>query len=677
MSSKKSTESERKTESEQKISNDCQICTDKYNRSTRKPIVCGQCQESICLSCCKEYIISTPNKPHCMFCKVAWNYEFLLEKIPHVWITSTFKEWEEQQYFEFEKSLLPATMDLAQERQRQRTFEKEWQKLRDKFAKISSHQHDIHNIIYQQGANMAVQVQMVRDSLKDLNQELAKMSFFEGIDLEEYTKSEVGTKKAKTAFIKPCPADGCKGFLSTKWICGICNTRVCNNCFQIKSQLETNDEKSNDLIELDEKEEKADGHVCKAEDVQTAELIKKDSKDCPGCGVSIFKIEGCFAPETEILMYDGSICRAESIQVGNKLLGDDGCERTVLRVFTGSDEMYDVHQSNGLTYRVNSKHTLALKNSTGEQVFILTEEWNSSLTSELKGWRSENETRSTIRVESVGHGRYVGFEVDGNHLFVLPDFTVVRNCNQMFCTNCKTCWNWSTRAIINGNIHNPHFFEWQQQRRDEETNNTSTMANRGCVWVMGEQVDIQELKRVIIQHNSSVHTQANIDMYMKVRNFVIAVGHIRDHYNGYGRTQLDDDIKLNEEHRVRYILGDISEPLFRANSWTNYVNNRLSRALREVVQLLWQVGHEYVNELYSDIRGMQMSENKKRLNKLEDWMTKIRKFVIFYNRTLNEVYNKYKCGRKMLIIDPLEFNWTDLQSRVVNGLNDIIFFTQQ
>lgn len=38
---------------------------------------------------------------------------------------------------------------------------------------------------------------------------------------------------------------------------------------------------------------KQDGHECKQEDIDTAELIKKDSKPCPKCNISIMKVNGC------------------------------------------------------------------------------------------------------------------------------------------------------------------------------------------------------------------------------------------------------------------------------------------------------------------------------------------------------------------------------------------------
>lgn len=80
------------------------------------------------------------------------------------------------------------------------------------------------------------------------------------------------TPKERKEFIKKCPAEGCAGFLSTQWKCGLCDTKVCSKCLEIKG---TGD------------------HECKEEDVKSAEFIKKNSKACPKCGVFIHKTSGC------------------------------------------------------------------------------------------------------------------------------------------------------------------------------------------------------------------------------------------------------------------------------------------------------------------------------------------------------------------------------------------------
>lgn len=70
---------------------------------------------------------------------------------------------------------------------------------------------------------------------------------------------------------------------------------------------------------------------------------------------------GCVDPDTEILMYDGSIKCAKEIRLHDKLMGDDATPRTVLALTEGVDHMYKVTYSNGETLVVNSEHILTFK----------------------------------------------------------------------------------------------------------------------------------------------------------------------------------------------------------------------------------------------------------------------------------------------------------------------------
>lgn len=78
---------------------------------------------------------------------------------------------------------------------------------------------------------------------------------------------------------------------------------------------------------------------------------------------------GCLAPNTEILMWDTSIKKAKDIIVGDKLVGDDGTIRNVLKTTSGVDNMYEINMINGEKYVVNSQHILTLKYSRNKVIY--------------------------------------------------------------------------------------------------------------------------------------------------------------------------------------------------------------------------------------------------------------------------------------------------------------------
>src|SRR5208337_1800833 len=73
----------------------------------------------------------------------------------------------------------------------------------------------------------------------------------------------------------------------------------------------------------------------------------------------------CFASDTPVLMYDGTVKMVQNVLVGELLMGDDSTPRRVLSLSHGFDEMFDVVPVKGDSYRVNSRHILSLKFTKG------------------------------------------------------------------------------------------------------------------------------------------------------------------------------------------------------------------------------------------------------------------------------------------------------------------------
>jgi superfamily II DNA or RNA helicase len=69
----------------------------------------------------------------------------------------------------------------------------------------------------------------------------------------------------------------------------------------------------------------------------------------------------CFAKDTEILMYDGSIKKVQDIKVNDYLMGWDNEKRKVVSLATGTEQMYEIRQNKKDSYIVNESHILSLK----------------------------------------------------------------------------------------------------------------------------------------------------------------------------------------------------------------------------------------------------------------------------------------------------------------------------
>ena len=231
---------------------DCGICTDKYNRSNRKEIKCLFCNYSACKSCYEQFLLQS-NDSVCMNCKAIWNREFLDKNFTKVFLKGKYKIRREDILMDRQKALLQSTLPIAEIRM----------EAKKRYSVIKPRRNEILN-----------QIDTLNKELREIDHEMY------GIRNKLNTRKIIETEKRN--FIKKCPNSECRGFLSTRWKCGLCNTTVCSECHEIKNEENNVNIENNQNL-----------HVCKPENVETAKLIAKDCKNCPKCGTYIYKIDGC------------------------------------------------------------------------------------------------------------------------------------------------------------------------------------------------------------------------------------------------------------------------------------------------------------------------------------------------------------------------------------------------
>lgn len=156
--------------------------------------------------------------------------------------------------------------------------------------------------------------------------------------------------------------------------------------------------------------------------------------------LTMWGCQNCLGPETRVRMFDGSIKAAGKVRIGEELQGDDDKPRTVISTCQGFCEMLRVHQELGMTYDCTINHKFALFDSNSGRLYdedypTLSGTIHRSHARHYKFDRKENLPfgQSKFRIELIGPGEYAGFEVDGNHHFLLSDGTVT-------CNSSKTSW---------------------------------------------------------------------------------------------------------------------------------------------------------------------------------------------------------------------------------------------
>lgn len=299
------------------IDNECQICYEKFTAHARKPIECHACFQIACSSCVVYYLLNTTGNPTCMFknCNKSWSDNYIFETLGKS-VYSKFRDFKLEQLFQKEKSLMPKTQIKIQNRREAELLTEEIRKVEGRmfvFQQMFRFADTLKHYNKYCGDHPIVNVHNELVLKKEQNE----ISKHHTLLTQKRNKLLNGNEKEKLKFIKNCGKANCLGLLSTKWICGTCKTKFCKHCGEEKGiatdmeiiadddeegVAETKDEGESKVVETKSEtksetkaETKVDtsGHTCDPNLVETMKAIQKETKACPKCGISIYKIEGC------------------------------------------------------------------------------------------------------------------------------------------------------------------------------------------------------------------------------------------------------------------------------------------------------------------------------------------------------------------------------------------------
>jgi hypothetical protein len=163
----------------------------------------------------------------------------------------------------------------------------------------------------------------------------------------------------------------------------------------------------------------------------------------------------------------------------------------------------------------------------------------------------------------------------------IPIFKI-EGCNQMFCSECHTPFDWTTGRIINGVIHNPHYFEWQRQQNAEH--------------VDGDCRDINNIPHIRLFRFLSMTQQERITRLIQTlhhtQEVVIPSLNYNDTISRFDR---------NRDIRIDYLNNNITRDHFK---WMVQKRDKANQKKRLMV-MLWQMFIMSYTDLLTNLRVNQ------------------------------------------------------------------------
>ena len=287
---------------------ECTICCGEVLEKDIVQCSCLSEKTITCKLCAKNYILSS-DEPHCMHCKTKWSTGFLYDNFKRTWIEGLqegcYRHYYKNKLLDIEKTKIPETLsNIIVEREYEKYKNKasaylhrlyQYKSIRDnltqtcdKIIRLNKQKGDIESFSLENHSNFVNIIEPnENDNISCINnikyEELTNIinTLTENIQNIQstrefvYYKSFSNKNKRIVTFICPCPNENCNsGLISIDNLsCASCGTKICKHCREI-----VKDNKK---------------HVCDKNIVENIKGIRSNTKPCPKCAISIYKIEGC------------------------------------------------------------------------------------------------------------------------------------------------------------------------------------------------------------------------------------------------------------------------------------------------------------------------------------------------------------------------------------------------
>ncbi len=281
---------------------ECPVCMESF--APRKLVTCNACDTQSCVACTKTYLLGQVNDAQCMntSCRAGWDYKFVkASALPITWYRGVqpgqYMHSRKQVLLDRERALIPEAMAVLEHR-KQVELVRHAHTLQEQATgnidhEIAGLQRALTNIEHRKTTSkllgtsyLGIEEEIILRTIDELNaqrdESMSIVPFLRQLGLDPLTApmDEDNAVLAKGyRFICACPIPECRGLVPKgTHVCSVCNSRICHLCYMPRPRRTSKTDPR---------------HTCISEHLETARLLRQDTKPCPKCAAPIQKNGGC------------------------------------------------------------------------------------------------------------------------------------------------------------------------------------------------------------------------------------------------------------------------------------------------------------------------------------------------------------------------------------------------
>ena len=603
----------------------CEVCYDGFNKSTRKKIVCGLCDNKFCRACLKQNILFNDGAACCPSCRVAFDDTFLTENLPKAFLKKDYRNHLAKEILGVEKGKLPECMPFIKDYKEMVNCENTKKNL-NKWLKRTIHE-DCVRIIFP----------LIREYVMYCNE---NMHVF--CDDCQFTYNDYfiiqrrilgATQLSREDILSPEFIELLPEMLSKKSFVNYHSK--CNNCchyLRIRWNKDVTDSKS-----------------AERKLVKKYNLVKRKFKE-----IKRFHSE-CNKDYSDLV---GDIPKVSVAPFPNnmnvkKMMFWLNCElhKRRRRIFLNTS---DKKPSSTQTF----KHACPK--------------------SDCKGFLSQNWTCAVCEDEVCKHCFVVMQKDAKEHVCKESDVETVKfiksstkpcpncgtgiskinGCDQMWCTICKVAFSWKRGTIEREVIHNPHYYQWMKSQKNSIRAPNDVVCG-GLVRFRAFNNKVREINALMSPYSSSVITvtvRDDLDILASAKfvkmienihrtcaEFVGTLRRLRLEMTNIDRYDEDKKFKM----RLDYLANNLTEKMYKNKLFLLEKKKKSKMSHLHLLELTTTVFIENINGIYGD---EELDDIIQKVNTMEE-------FRLYYNSVIMQNAHKYNEPTRLTIGDNMSVQW--------------------